>query len=635
MVMDKLLCPMQNGTHDEWSYETIDNIIIDISMGPFGSDIKVENFKRQGIPVLNGFNVNSIVVNDAIENFVTPAKAISLKKAVAVRGDVVITHRGTIGQIAVIPKTSRYDKYVISQSQFRVTFDCKKINPLFLVYYFHSTEGQHNLLEKRGYTGVPALAQPTTNFRKLTVSLPPLPEQRLIAEALSDTDNYIAALERIIAKKRNIKQGAMQELLTGKKRLPEFSGEWVEKRIDEIADTASGGTPSRLIPAYYTGNIPWVTTSELNDSFIYSTNERITNAAVANSSAKLFPQDTILMAMYGATIGKLGVLKCDAATNQACCAFSFENKIDADFMYNVLLFNRPAIIELGSGAGQPNISQTIIKQLIFTIPATKAEQTAIASILSDMDAEIAALTAKLNKARLIKQGMMQELLTGRIRLVKQTMENSTAAKVMELPKREPKAAAQTGGHSQQFDDAVMIAGIVNVLYSDKFLLGRKKVQKCLYLLRRYQDESTAAFKKKAAGPYADEVRYKGGEPIAKSAKYISTTTAKGKGKGTIFAPGSDISKALGYINSWGKQNDIQWVANKLKFKKGDELELLATVDMAICDLEDARIPVSVTAIKHLIATNEEWKAKLEKQTFSDVNIARAIRELQTLLNNDE
>ncbi|MFA7136320.1 MAG: hypothetical protein WC125_10740, partial [Bacteroidales bacterium] len=141
-------------------------------------------------------------------------------------------------------------------------------------------------------------------------------------------------------------------------------------------------------------------------------------------------------------------------------------------------------------------------------------------------------------------------------------------------------------------------------------------------------ESTEAFKKKAAGPYADEVRYKGGEPIAKCANYIATTTGR---QGTTFARGKDIGKALDYIQSWGREADIKWVADKLKFKSVDELELLATVDMAICDLTEAGTPVSVQSIKHLIATNAEWKEKLKKQTFSDANIARAIRELNTLL----
>jgi|LSQX01.1.fsa_nt_gb type I restriction enzyme S subunit len=125
------------------------------------------------------------------------------------------------------------------------------------------------------------------------------------------------------------------------------------------------------------------------------------------------------MAMYGATIGKLGILAVNATTNQACCAFFFNTKVDCLFMYSLLLYHRSEIIDLGSGAGQPNISQKIVQGLTFILPPSKEEQTAIAGVLSDMDAEIDALTAKLDKLRHIKQGMMNELLTGRIRLIDQ------------------------------------------------------------------------------------------------------------------------------------------------------------------------------------------------------------------------
>ena len=173
----------------------------------------------------------------------------------------------------------------------------------------------------------------------------------------------------------------------------------------------------------------------------------------------------------------------------------------------------------------------------------------------------------------------------------------------------------------------MIAGIVNALYSPQYPLGRKKLQKCLYLLRRYQEQSTEEFKKKAAGPYADEIRYKGGEPIAIKSKYI--ISHKGT-KGTIFSIGNNINQALEYINRWNMQADIEWVKKTLKFEKVDKLELWATVDMAICDLKSSKIPISVASIKNLITTNKEWSKKLEKPIFSDKNIAEAITILQTL-----
>ncbi len=283
-----------------------------------------------------------------------------------------------------------------------------------------------------------------------------------------------------------------------------------------------------------------------------------------------------------------------------------------------------------TGGAQPHVQPTDLAPMMIKVPQ-KAEQAAIAEILSDMDAEIDVLTAKLKKLQNIKQGMMSELLTGRVRLV-ETEPIKAVADIDQENKTEPirRTAKDTKpkGHNPEFDDAVMIAGIVDALYSDKYPLGRKKVQKCLYLLRRYQGESIAVFKRKAAGPYADEVRYKGGEPIAKKNNYITTLTGN---QGTIFARGKNIDKALDYIQRWGKQADIQWVANQLKHKKINELELLATVDMAACDLTEEGIPVSVQSVKHLIATDVEWKEKLKKQNFSDANIARALRELNTLL----
>jgi type I restriction enzyme S subunit len=152
----------------------------------------------------------------------------------------------------------------------------------------------------------------------------------------------------------------------------------------------------------------------------------------------------------------------------------------------------------------------------------------------------------------------------------------------------------------------------------------------LYLLRRHQEASTACFKKKAAGPYADKVRYKGGEPIAKRQKYIH---AKTNNAGTIFSKGDNIEQALGYIEKWNMQRDIEWLSSQFKYVKVDQLEMIATVDMARCDLEEEGIPVTLSTIKNLIATNEEWKAKLEKSFFDDLSIQKGIDESYKLFNS--
>ena len=203
----------------DWDVCRSGDLITEISMGPFGSDIKVSNFVSEGVPVLSGANVREEKLHDEFHNFVTSKKARSLKKAVAKRGDIVVTHRGTLGQIAFIPNDSEYTHYVISQSQFRVRFSDETAIPHWVVLYFHSEQGAKALLKKKGHSGVPAIAQATTTFRDIPIPLPSLDEQTAIAEVLSDMDAEIAALERRREKTAQLKQGMMQELLTGKTRL--------------------------------------------------------------------------------------------------------------------------------------------------------------------------------------------------------------------------------------------------------------------------------------------------------------------------------------------------------------------------------------------------------------------------------
>ncbi|MEZ7507267.1 restriction endonuclease subunit S [Flavobacterium sp. Arc2] len=177
---------------------TLMNELIElISMGPFGSDIKVDNFISDGVPVLNGSNVSSIKLIETSFKYVSPEKAKALKKANAKRGDIVITHRGTVGQISYIPEDSMYDNYVISQSQFRVSLKRDLVDPIYFTYYFHTDEGQKRLLSFKSHVGVPALAQATTNFRLLEFPLIPLIEQKKIAKVLSDLDSKIELNIRI------------------------------------------------------------------------------------------------------------------------------------------------------------------------------------------------------------------------------------------------------------------------------------------------------------------------------------------------------------------------------------------------------------------------------------------------------
>lgn len=174
------------------NYKTypISDLIDEIAMGPFGSNIKVDCFVDKGIPVLNGSNLEGFELSEKSFRYVTEEKADSLKKANAHKGDVVITHRGTLGQIVYIPQTAQRDRYVISQSQFRVKCN-KKVLPEYFVYYFHTPIGQHKLLCNASQVGVPALARPSSTFQKIEIEIPDLETQKKVVKLIGSLQTRI------------------------------------------------------------------------------------------------------------------------------------------------------------------------------------------------------------------------------------------------------------------------------------------------------------------------------------------------------------------------------------------------------------------------------------------------------------
>ena len=527
------------------------------------------------------------------------------------QGDFILSNSMSFGRAYILKIDGCIHDGWLTIQKYNECFDTD-----FLYYTLHSKNTLLQYINTAAGSSVKNLSK--EKVENITILRPPLSEQRRIAEVLSDTDAYISSLKKLIAKKEAVKQGVMQELLTGKKRLPGFSGEWVEKRLgDVVLDINTGARNNE--DKVKNGKYPFFVRSqtvEYIDKYRY------------DCEAILIPGEGNIGEIFHYINGRFD---CHQRV------YKISNFIDVNgkfiYYYLRLFFGQYAIMHTVRATVDSLRLPTFINFHMF-IPYNIAEQTAIANILSDMDQEIEALKKKLKKVESIKQGMMQKLLTGDIRLLEGTEDiKEKSLSKPKLPNKNLYAAEKvysyktTGRHSKGFDDAVMIAGIVNALYSPQYPLGRKKLQKCLYLLRRYQEQSTEEFKKKAAGPYADEVRYKGGEPIAIKSKYI--ISHKGT-KGTIFSIGNNINQALEYINRWNMQADIEWVKKTLKFEKVDKLELWATIDMAICDLKSSKMPISVASIKNLIATNKEWSKKLEKLMFSDKNIAEAITILQTL-----
>lgn len=307
-------------------------------------------------------------------------------------GTVLLTSRATIGEtaIATVP---------MATNQGFANFICKeKLLNVFLAYYLRYIKEKLNDLAS-GST-----FKEVTKGTLLNIEIPflPLEEQHAIAEALSDVDGLLNALEALIAKKRAIKQATMQQLLTGKTRLPGFSGEWETKRLGDIAHIKTGSKNNE--DKNENGQYPFFVRSAIV--------ERI-NTYCYDGEAILVPGEGGIESIFHYINGRFDYHQRVYMINR------FSTDVCGKLVYYIM------VLQFGSHAMQNTVKATVdslrlptFKNFSFSIPKDIAEQHAIASILSDMEAEITALEQRRDKTRAIKQGMMQQLLTGRVRLVK-------------------------------------------------------------------------------------------------------------------------------------------------------------------------------------------------------------------------
>jgi type I restriction enzyme, S subunit len=290
---------------------------------------------------------------------------------------------------------------------FKTSSDCK-----FISYLLSTPTYRKKTLTLARGTTIKHLYPAT--FQNYQIALPSLPEQRAIASALSDMDALLASLDRLIAKKRDLKKAAMQQLLTGQTRLPGFKGMREEKRVLDLGDVVTGGTPRTDVAIFWGNDYPWITPTDISAHRDMFTSERtITRKGL--DSIRALPPNTVLVTCI-ASIGKNAILRTAGACNQQINAVTPNNNNSAEFLYYVFEASKQYLQANAGTTATSIISKATFAQLTFTVPPLP-EQTAIATVLSDMDLELAALEQRRDKTRALKQGMMQELLTGRTRLV--------------------------------------------------------------------------------------------------------------------------------------------------------------------------------------------------------------------------
>ena len=323
---------------------------------------------------------------------------------------ILIPGEGRIGEIFHYVD-GRFD---VHQRVYAISDIVSSVSVRFLYYYMAKRFGRHALQNTVKAT-VDSLRLPT--FLTFRIPLPSLPEQRAIAAVLSDVDELIASLEVLVAKKRAMKQAAMQELFTGRTRLPGFGREWLRVALAGVADIRNGGTPRTGVPAYWGGRLPWCVPTDITASrgkYLVTTARSITSEGLASCGASLLPAGSLLLCSR-ATIGEIKISSMPVATNQGFKSMVCTESVDNEFLYYRLVTLKERMIDLATGSTFLEISKRDLANICIDLPPL-SEQRAIATILADMDSEITALEQRLDKTCAIKQGMMQQLLTRSIRL---------------------------------------------------------------------------------------------------------------------------------------------------------------------------------------------------------------------------
>ncbi|EOH2114327.1 restriction endonuclease subunit S, partial [Campylobacter coli] len=385
---------------------------------------KTPNYIETGIPFLSVKNISKGFFDLSDVKYISLEEHNKLiKRAKPEFGDILICRIGTLGKAIKISLEFEFSIFVslgLLKPKVKIISD-------YLVYFLNSCFIEEWINDNKVGGGTHTAKLNLNILEKCPIALPPLKEQERIVGILDENfakiDENIKILEQDLLNLDELMQSALQKAFNPLKdnakenyKLPQG---WEWKSLGEIANTSSGGTPSRNKKEYWeNGNIKWLKSGELNDGYIDFIEENITEEAIKNSSAKIFQKGTLLIAMYGATAGKLGILNLDSTTNQAICAFLHKDKnikFLEKFLFYFLFFLRDKIIKDSFGGAQPNINQTYIKNLQIPLPPIK-EQEQITSHLDELSSHVKNLKqnyqAQIKDLQELKNSLLDKAFKG-------------------------------------------------------------------------------------------------------------------------------------------------------------------------------------------------------------------------------
>ena len=522
------------------------------------------------------------------------------------KSEVLITCSGTIGKCIQFDGKDSY--YQDSNIVWLHNNSPSYLSNNFLYYYLSNIEW--NSLSSTTITRLY-----NDDLLNLFLLLPPFFEQEKIAEVLCNIDELIESTQKLIDKKKNLKTATMQKLLTPKPH-------WLKKTLGELNIKMLKGSGLLKEDLKDNGRYSCIHYGELFTYYKEHINKILHFTDEMTVPSK---ENDVLMPSSDVTPTGLAKASCinfkDVALGGDILIIRCENIIDGTFLSYIIRKDKKQILQLVSGTTVYHIYPNDMKRFEIFYPNSISEQKNIVSILQDMDAEIEALEKELNKYKDLKTGMMQELLTGKKRL----LNNPNKVELFNVKKMSTPANKKVA--NDEFKDAIIISMLAYKFGSNQYPLGAFRRQKLSYLFKRHNNLPIDEYLKKAMGPYNPQMKYSGGEGIAIRNKYVKEVKQRG------LIASSEIAKAKTYFDKYYSKDSLLWLEQNFRYKSNNELEVLATIDYTILDLKAQNKEITLANIKEYINNNAEWKPKLEKPFFTDSAIIKAIQESKNLLNS--
>ena len=438
----------------EWESKTLAELAAHterpFAMGPFGSNIRAENYRVSGVPVIRGLNLSDpggprFIDSDFV--FLSEEKADELSSSNAFLGDLVFVAQGTIGKVGLIPLEGRYKRYVLSQNLMKASIAPDAADPMFVFYYFRSQAGQHEILSRANPTGVPCISRPLTSLKSFEASLPALPEQQAIACILGALDDKIElnrrmnqtleGMVRAIFKSWFVDFDPVRAKAAGEppsglapaiadlfpdefeeSELGEIPKGWEVEPIGDIVRAVGGGTPSTKNPAYWGEGVHCFATpkdlSGLSSPMLLDTERRVTDAGLAKISSGLLPVETVLLSSR-APVGYLAIAQIPVCVNQGFIAMICDGKVSNYYVLNWAHANMPEIKRRASGTTFAEISKRNFRPIPALVPSQEV-MTAFNTIVEPVYTKIRLNLEESRALAALRDTLLPRLISGELRV---------------------------------------------------------------------------------------------------------------------------------------------------------------------------------------------------------------------------